>query len=109
MAETKCDSCGTTAECVPVCGAFGAITYSCCLKCLAEGREPYRNIVDYVASAGHWPEDINATYQQEVRYQLLLHEKSEESFKFDVEQTIAEDLVFRKDQVFTFKIPKEDF
>ena len=50
MAETKCDSCGTITECVPVCGAFGAITYSCCLKCLAEGGEPYRNIVDYVAA-----------------------------------------------------------
>lgn len=109
MAETKCDSCGTITECVPVCGAFGAITYSCCLKCLAEGREPYRNIVDYIASAGHWPEDINAIYQQEVRYQLILHEKSEESFKFDVEQAIAEELVFMKDQVFTSKIPKEDF
>jgi hypothetical protein len=92
-----------------VCGAFGAITYSCCLKCLAEGREPYRNIVDYIAAAGRWPEDINATYQQEVRYQLILHEKSEERFKFDVEQTIAEELGFMKDQAFTFKIPKEDF
>lgn len=109
MVETKCASCGTITECIPVCGAFGAITYSCCPKCLAEGREPYRNIVDYVASAGHWPEDINATYQQEVRYQLILHEKSEESFKLDVELAIAEELVCLKDQIYTFEASKEDF
>lgn len=109
MAETKCGSCGTITECVPVCGAFGAITYSCCLKCLAEGREPYRNIVDYIASAGRWPEDINITYQQEVRYQLILHEKSEEIFKLDVEQALAEELACLKNQSFTFESLKEDF
>lgn len=106
MTETKCASCGVVTECIPVCGAFGAVTYSCCLKCLSSGREPYRNIVDYIASAGRWPEDINAIYQQEVRQQLILHEKSEESFKADVEQAIAEEL---KDQALDFEVPKEDF
>lgn len=94
MVETKCASCGVLAECTSVCGAFGAITYSCCPKCLAVGREPYRNIVDYIASAGRWPEDINAIYQQEVRYQLVLHDKSEEIFKFDVERAIVEEQAF---------------
>lgn len=94
MAETKCDSCGTITECVSVCGAFGAITYSCCLKCLAEGREPYRNIVDHVASAGHWPQDINPEYQREVRHQLKLHGIPEEVFKFEVERAIVEEQAF---------------
>lgn len=94
MAETKCDSCGTITECMPVCGAFGAITYSCCLKCLAEGREPYRNIVDYIASAGRWPKDINDTYQAEVRRQLKLHDKTETGFAADVEDAIAFERLF---------------
>lgn len=109
MVETKCASCGGVAECVPVCGAFGAITYSCCLKCSAIGKEPYRNIVDYIAAAGRWPEDINDSYQQEVRYQLELHKKSEETFKFDVEQTIAEEIASLRDQSFTFESSKGDF
>lgn len=91
MAETKCASCGTITECVSVCGAFGAITYSCCPKCLADGREPYRNIVDYIAAAGHWPQDINDVYQKVVREQLAMHGKTEKEFADAVEYAIAEE------------------
>ena len=91
MMETKCASCGTRTECVSVCGAFGAMTYSCCLRCLAEGREPYRNMVNYISGAGHWPQDINPIYQEEVRRQLKLHNIPEEVFKFEVEREIAEE------------------
>lgn len=94
MAETKCEVCGTETECVAVCGAFGAITYSCCLRCLASGKEPYRLMVDYIANAGHWPEDINVYYQEEVRQQLRLHGKPEEVFKLEVERAIAEEQAF---------------
>ncbi len=95
--ETKCASCGTKTECVAVCSAFGAMTYSCCLKCLAAGKEPYQVMVDYISSAGHWPQDINQIYQEEVRRQLKLHDVLEEAFKFDVERAIAEELTFIKE------------
>ncbi len=94
MVETKCEVCGAETECVAVCGAFGAITYSCCLKCLASGKEPYRLMVDYIANAGHWPEDINVYYQEEVRQQLRLHNVPEEVFKFEVDRAIAEEQAF---------------
>ena len=94
MAETKCAVCGAQAECLAVCGAFGAMTYSCCIKCLAADKEPYRNMVDYISAAGRWPEDINPMYQMEVRQQLKLHGIPEEVFKFDVDRAIAEEQAF---------------
>lgn len=42
-------------------------------------------MVDYIADAGRWPDDINEVYQEEVRRQLKLHSKTEEEFKEDVE------------------------
>ena len=92
MLETKCATCGTDTKCMSVCGTFGAMSYACCMRCIGEGREPYANIVDYIAAAGHWPKDINEAFQTEVRRQLKLHGKTEEEFKKDVEKSIAEEL-----------------
>jgi hypothetical protein len=45
-------------------------------------------MVAYISEAGHWPNDINETYQRFVRRQLELHNKTEEQFKEDVERMI---------------------
>ena len=75
----------------PVCSIFGAQTFACCEACLAVDKEPYRAIVNYISAAGHWPQDINPMYQREVRRQLKLHNKTEEEFRNDVEEAIAEE------------------
>jgi hypothetical protein len=46
-------------------------------------------MVEYIANAGRWPEDINEIYQEEVRRQLRLHNKTEAEFAADVEKAIA--------------------
>jgi hypothetical protein len=73
---------------------FGATSFALCDKCLREGREDYRNMVNYISCAGHWPQDINDIYQAEVRRQLKLHGVPEEVFKFEVERAIAEEQAF---------------
>lgn len=86
----KCAACGTTdTEGLVVCSGFGAFSFPLCLSCISEGREVYRQVVDYIADAGHWPDDINADYQEEVRRQLRLHNKTEAEFAADVENALA--------------------
>lgn len=75
-----------------VCSVFGATSFACCEACLAVDREPYRRMVNYISSAGRWPDDINPLYQREVRRQLKLHGVPEAVFKFEVEAAIAEEL-----------------
>ena len=91
----KCDVCGAENTIGLVASsAFGAISYAYCACCLAENKEPYRAIVNYISCAGHWPHDINKIYQREVRRQLKLHGIPEEVFKFDVDRAIAEERAF---------------
>ena len=91
----QCDACkAKNIKGFVACSAFGAQSFAYCQECLAKGREPYQVMVDYIASAGHWPEDINPIYQREVRRQLKLHDIPEEVFKFDVERAIQEELAF---------------
>ena len=83
----KCDVCGAENTIGLVASsAFGATSYAYCACCLAEDKEPYRAIVDYISCAGRWPQDINEMYQREVRRQLKLHNKTEEEFAKDVEE-----------------------
>ena len=90
----QCDVCNSEAI-VTVCSSlFGATSYAYCQDCFDMSKEPYQAIVDYIASAGRWPEDINETYQREVRRQLRLHSKQEEIFKFAVDSAIAEERAF---------------
>jgi hypothetical protein len=85
----KCAACGTkNTEGFVVCSAFGAFSFPLCMSCISEGREVYSQIVDYIADAGFWPDGINEDYQEEVRRQLRLHNKTEEEFAADVEQAI---------------------
>ena len=86
----KCAACGATgADGLIVCSGFGSFSFPLCLSCISEGREVYANVVDYVASAGRWSEDINTEYQKEVRHQLRLHNKTEAEFAADVNNAIA--------------------
>lgn len=85
----KCAACGATeTKGFVVCSGFGTAALPFCLSCISEGREPYQQIVDYIADAGFWPDDINEDYQDEVRRQLRLHNKTEKEFAADVEQAI---------------------
>ena len=84
----KCDVCGKESETFVACSAYGAISYAYCKECLANGREPYNAIVAYISCAGHFPDDINKVYQEDVRRQLKLHGISEEQFIKDVDNAI---------------------
>lgn len=85
-----CAACGATnAEGLVVCSGFGPFSFPLCLKCISEGREAYRQVVDYIANAGRWPDDINEVYQEEVRRQLILHNKTEAEFAADIENALA--------------------
>lgn len=92
--SSKCACCGVEAECLVCCSAFGSFSFAACAHCIEVGKEPYRNIVDYISAAGHWPQDINSIYQEEVRRQLKLHGIPEEVFKFEVERAIVEEQAF---------------
>ena len=107
MITLKCSGCGKTEAVMPACSVFGATSFALCARCLREGRENYRNMVNYISAAGHWPEDINPMYQTEVRRQLKLHNIPEEVFKFDVERAIAEEQAFIKEYC-TGKIDLEE-
>ena len=85
-----CNVCGKEAECNSVCSIFGAYSYPICEDCWSAGKEPYRIMVDYIACAGRFPDDINEMYQKEVRNQLKLHSKTEEAFIEDVENAIID-------------------
>ncbi len=81
----KCAACGTKhTEGFAVCSAFGAFSFPLCMSCISEGREVYSQMVDYIADAGPWPDGINEDYQEEVRRQLRLHNKTEEEFIADL-------------------------
>lgn len=94
MIRLKCMGCRKAEGFTVVGSCFGATSFALCDNCLREGREDYRNMVNYISCAGHWPQDINAIYQAEVRRQLKLHNIPEEVFKFEVESTIAEEQAF---------------
>lgn len=64
--------------------AFGAFSEAFCDKCLASGRDSYSLMVNYIACAGCWPDDINEEYQKFVRQQLELHGKTEQEFIEDL-------------------------
>lgn len=97
MIKLKCAGCEQAEGFIVVSSIFGATSFALCDDCLRLGKENYRNMVDYIAGAGHWPQDINEVYQAEVRRQLRLHNKTEEEFKHAVEEAIAEEYAFFKE------------
>ncbi len=81
----KCAAYGTkNTKGFVVCSGFGAFSDAICLSCISEGREPYQQVVNYIADAGPWPDGINEDYRAEVRRQLRLHNKTEEEFIADL-------------------------
>lgn len=94
MIQLRCAGCREAEGITVVSSMFGATSFALCDKCLKEGREDYRNMVNYISAAGHWPQDINDIYQAEVRRQLKLHGKTEEEFRDAVEWAIAEEQMF---------------
>ena len=85
----KCEACGAkNVKGLVACSLFGAYTGSWCEECLREGRDSYTQMLNYIADAGRWPEDINETFQVEVRRQLKLHNKTEEEFKQDIDKLV---------------------
>ncbi len=94
MIQLRCAGCREAEGITVVSSMFGATSFALCDKCLKEGREDYRNMVNYISAAGHWPQDINEIYQAEVRRQLKLHGKTEEEFRDAVEYAIAEEQMF---------------
>ena len=94
MIKLKCAACRKAEGATTACSVFGATSFVLCDNCLRLSKENYKNMVDYIACAGHWPQDINYVYQAEVRRQLKLHEVPEEVFKLEVESAIAEEQAF---------------
>ena len=87
----KCDVCGKeNVEGVVCASSMGPITFSYCKDCFEKGLEPYNAVVAYISCSGHFPQDINETYQGLVRSILEGLGKSEEEFIRDVDKTIEE-------------------
>lgn len=89
LRQSRCAVCGKPARVVAA-SAYGAISYAFCDECLEKGLEPYANVVDYIACAGHFPEEINEMYRADVRRMLPLWGKTEEQFIRDVEAAIKD-------------------
>ena len=82
----QCDCCKKWVSNTYAAGSiFGAFTLGICDECLNSGRDSYGLMVSYIACAGRFPDDINEAYQEEVRYQLKLHGKTEKQFIKDVD------------------------
>ena len=89
----KCAACGAeNTEGFVVCSCFGAFSEAICLSCISEGREPYGQLVNYIAAAGPWPDGINKVYREEVKRQLRLHNKTEQEFILDLERAMEVDI-----------------
>lgn len=87
---TLCAACGKEVpKTITVSSVFGGYSIGLCEKCIAEMREPYGYMVTDIAwTTTGWPDGVNETFQKEVRRQLKLHNKTEEEFKKDLEETL---------------------
>lgn len=89
--KNNCEVCDEqNTDCVVIASTFGPYSYACCSKCLSAKKEPYHAVVDYIACAGRFPDDINEIYQTEVRRQLELHNITEDKFIVDVNKAMKE-------------------
>lgn len=86
----KCDVCGNIGKVVVCSSSMGAISYAYCEDCYNESLEPYEHMVAYISCAGHFPKDINKTYQDLCRHILNKLNISEEQFIKDVEESIKD-------------------
>lgn len=86
----KCAVCGKETEVVACASSMGAISFAYCEDCLNKGLEPYDAMVDYIACAGRFPDDINPAYQEHCRNILKELNISEEQFIADVDKSILD-------------------
>lgn len=86
----KCDVCKTDSKVVVCASSMGPISYAYCESCFKKGLEPYEEMVTYISCAGHFPDDINKSYQDLVRNILKEINISEEKFISDVDKAIKE-------------------
>ena len=78
--EHLCDVCGQRSVKAVAASAYGPVSFGYCCECLSKGLKPYGSVVAYIASAGHFPGDINETYRLDVRRMLPLWGKTEAEF-----------------------------
>ena len=88
--DGKCAVCGKEADVVVCASSMGATSYAYCEDCLNKGLEPYQAMVDYIACAGRFPDDINLAYQEHCRNILKALNVSEEQFVADVDKSILD-------------------
>lgn len=81
-----CDVCGRETDIVVAASSCGPVSLGYCKNCLERGLEPYGFLVNYIAMAGDWPDDINETYQRIARKNLAFYGKSEGEFAADVKR-----------------------
>lgn len=86
--EGICDVCGKQTNVAVCCSTFGAHSFAYCKDCLNLGLEPYKHMVEYIASAGEYPKDINSIYVDEIKHILGHLGKSEQQFAEDVKNSI---------------------
>ena len=88
----KCDVCGRETDVVTCCSMFGAFSFAYCEDCLGADAEPYGAMVEYIACAGRFPDDINEEYRDLVRRILNYLGKTEAEFIRDVDNAIRMDM-----------------
>lgn len=93
MPGNSCDVCGREAGFVCA-SRYGPCSFAYCTNCLRLGLEPYGAVVAYISCAGYFPEEINESYQEDVRRMFPLWGKTEEEFIDDVEKMIR---IFQED------------
>jgi hypothetical protein len=85
-----CAVCGKETDVVACASSMGAISFAYCEDCLNKGLEPYNAMVDYIACAGRFPDDINAAYQEHCRNICRELNISEEKFIADVDKSMLD-------------------
>ena len=91
--KLKCGVCGKEVDensSFVCCSSFGAITNRYCKKCWENKLEPYDQMVDSIAMAGYFPEEIRPEVVAQVRAILKALNKPEEQFIEDVNGRILD-------------------
>lgn len=84
----SCDVCTEETDVAVIASTMGPVSFAYCKDCFEKGLEPYGAMISYIACAGHYPEDINPAYINEVQRNLKYRGISEEKFSADVEECI---------------------
>jgi hypothetical protein len=113
----RCQVCNKETDVVVLSSAYGAISFAYCKDCCLKGLEPYDAIVSYISCAGHFPEDVNEMYVEDVRRILKELNISEEKFIKDCEKCAkqlddyysdAENFYFDEDELFNQDVVESD-